>query len=290
EKSKAFKRGDPLRTLILRRSLWEAVDTWLPPDKAVSLTEDRYRVSLKKLKAHGGLPADVHVADLETFDWAAFKATEHFQSAADWNALRRAVSRFLTLELGDKYHPARRAIMAKIPRAKAHARKVHLSAGEFWKLIDKASPAVQAGIVTMAVTGMRLGEYERARTVHLTTLPGGMVQIDVQGSKTDGSTATVAVAKSLAKWIAQGIPMPFKRLWFRRLYKRAAVAIGRPELTLHDLRHCTAMFSLEGGAPINAVRDLMRHEGAEQTLDYARTGNVQQAAKAIGKALKRRAG
>ncbi len=285
EKAKAFKRGDSLRTLVLRRPLWDAVASWLPPKTDIGVTRDRYRTSFDKLKREGGLKEDVTVADLESFDWQVFKDSGRFKSTADWMSLRRAVGRFLTVMLENKHHPARFAIMSKIPRAKVRARKVSVGAAEFWKLIEKANSVIQAGLVTLAVTGMRLAEYERALPEHLTTRGDGSLSLDVQGSKTDGATATVVVAKSLADWVRAGIPMPRERQQFRKRFHEAAEAIGRPELNLHDLRHCTALFALEGGAQINEVREQMRHEDTSQTLNYARTGNASAAAAAIGRAL-----
>mgnify|MGYP001576593633 CR=1 FL=1 len=283
EKSKAFGRGDALQLLALRRPLWATVDAWQA--KGSGLTMGRYATSFKKLKRLTKLPATATIADLGKIDWKALKANPDFKSASDWNALRRAISRFLTVSLGDVYHPARRAVLAKIERAPSRPRRVQVTAAEFWQLIDACPDVVRAGVVTLAVTGMRLGEYQRAKRAHLHALKDGSVVLQVQGSKTEGSTAEVRVAASLASWLTAGVPMPLKPLWFRRQFKKGAKAIGRPELRLHDLRHCTAMFALEGGAGIHAVRDLMRHEGAAQTLDYTRSGNLDVASEAIGKAL-----
>lgn len=284
EKAKAFGRGDALQLLALRRPLWATVDAWTATDDGVTM--DRYRVSLKKLKTLSGLGDRATIADLGTVDWKALKAHADFKSASDWNALRRAVSRFLSVTLGDVYHPARRAVLAKIERAPSRPRRVEVTAADFWTLIAAVPEVARAGVVTLAVTGMRLGEYERTRKSHLHKQADGSVLVDVQGTKTAGSTAVVRVAASLAPWVKAGVPMALKRLWFRRCFKKGAKAIGRPELRLHDLRHCTAMFALDGGAGIHAVRDLMRHEGAAQTLDYTRSGNVAAASDAIAKTLK----
>lgn len=283
EKSKAFGRGDALQMLALRRPLWATVEAWTATDKGVTM--DRYRVSFDKLKLLSGLSASATIADLARVNWKALDASGEFKSGADWNALRRAVSRFLTVEMGDVYHPARRAVLRQIAKRTERPRKVDVSPAEFWQLVAKVPDVARPGVVTLAVTGMRLAEYERATRKHLVERLDGSLEVHVQGSKTEGSTATIRVASSLAPWVRAGVPMALKRLWFRRCFKKGATAIGRPELRLHDLRHCTAMFALEGGAGIHAVRDLMRHEGAAQTLDYTRSGNVETASNAIGKAL-----
>lgn len=285
EKARAFGRGDALHILTLRRPLWPAVDAWL--GSRDDATTNTYRYSLNKLRATGVLAAQARIADLQSIDWPALRdaqveGEQLYRSAANWNHLRRAISRFLTIALGDVYHPVRRAIIKAIPLEKERARRVTLTPAEFWRLIAAADELLRPAFVTLAVTGMRLGEYERATPAHVHADQG---TVDVQGSKTEGSSATVRVGPSLIAWVVAGIPMRIPRRALQARFKAAAVAIGRPELRIHDLRHCTAIFALQEGAPINAVRDLMRHEGTSQTLDYTRSSNVDVAAAAIERAL-----
>ena len=49
------------------------------------------------------------IEDLKSIDWALLHRNWPAGSA-DWNRLRSAVSRFLTMTLGDKYHPFRRVV------------------------------------------------------------------------------------------------------------------------------------------------------------------------------------
>jgi integrase len=281
EKAKAFGRGDALHILTLRRPLMPAVRAWLaaaPPTKR--WTYGRYETSWNKLEKVAGLAPSATVADLKAVDWPSLRGK--FDSASDWNHMRRAVSRFLTATLGDTYHPVRREIVRAIDVEPEAPRMVELSAAEFWKLVQAAAEPARAAIVTLAVTGMRLGEYERLTRDQLKP---ATFAVQVPGTKTARSLGTVHVGESLWPWVEAGVPMPLRRIWFRKLFKRAAEAIGRKELRLHDLRHLTTAFALEGGAPVNAVRDLMRHERAEQTMDYGRAGNSRLAAQAIEKVL-----
>jgi integrase len=274
-------QSEHFHTLLLRRPLWATVDTWL--DGKTDLTHKTYKSSWAKLKAHmsdAGLTNASTLASLRTAKWDAIRG--QFPSGANWNHLRRAVSRFLTVTLGDVYHPARRTILKRIERAAEHSRRVSLTSLEFWSLVEAATPAIQPGIVTLAVTGMRLAEYERARLEHLNAATRSVA---VQGSKTKESTATVRVGASLWPWIEAGVPMVGKRTAFRNAFKDAAKAIKRPDLHLHDLRHCTAIFALQEGAPLNAVREHMRHAGAEMTLDYGKTDTGAVAALAVERAL-----
>lgn len=287
EKAKAFGRGDALHALTLRRPLWPAVDAWLGDRH--DHTTDTYRFSIEKFKATELLGPDATIADLQKVDWAWLRAARTgiqgvllYRSAANWNHLRRAISRFLTVALGDVFHPVRRAILKAIPRDAEKPRRVRFTPAEFWQLIQAADEPLRAAFVTIAVTGMRLAEYERAKPEHVHVDTG---DVDVQGSKTAGSTATVRVGPSLIAWVRAGVPLPVGRRTLQAAFKAAARRIGRPDLRIHDLRHCTAMFALEAGAPLNAVRDLMRHERAEQTMDYMLGGNVDVAAAAVEQAL-----
>lgn len=297
EKAKAFGRGDAMHSVTMRRRLWSPddekggeergrIDAWL--DGKTDHTHVTYRFSLTKFRSLAGLRANATIAELLKVDWEALHQSsgadgvKHYQSAANWNHLRRAISRFLTIELGDVYHPSRRAILKRIPRMAERARRVEITIAEFWRLVTAAEELVRPRIVTLAVTGMRLGEYERARKEHLHP---DRCAIDIQGSKTEGSTATIRVAPELWPWIEQGVPLVIARRRFQERFHAAAKKIGRPDLRVHDLRHCTAVFAMGEGAPLNAVRDLMRHERAEQTMDYTLTGNLNVAAAAVGRAL-----
>lgn len=282
ENDRAFGRGDPIDVLTKRKLVWKTIDAWLSGD--LSVTDRRYQMSLQKLRRVAALPKNATLHDLATIDWRALRTVKDadgwpvFKSAADWNHLRRAVSRFLTVALDDVYHPFRRAILKRIPRAKESPREVPFTAADLWALVAHVPDYVGPSIVTLAVTGMRLGEYLRVTPAHL--MPTDHA-IRVPGTKTKASKATVVVGEGLWPWIERAVPSPLRAKWLRTHFKRAAKEIGRPELVLHDLRHATAVFALAGAAPINAVRDLMRHESAGQSMDYAKAGNQLLAAEAI---------
>jgi integrase len=54
---------------------------------------------------------------------------------------------------------------------------------------------------------------------------------------------------------------------FRRRFDRAAVAIGMPGLTPHELRHTAASLAIASGANVKAVQSMLGHASAAMTLD-----------------------
>lgn len=61
---------------------------------------------------------------------------------------------------------------------------------------------------------------------------------------------------------------PLRNHNFRaRVFTPAAVAIGLPELTPHDLRHTAASLAVQAGANVKAVQRMLGHASAAMTLD-----------------------
>jgi integrase len=52
-----------------------------------------------------------------------------------------------------------------------------------------------------------------------------------------------------------------------RVFAPAAVAIGVPGLTPHDLRHTAASLAVQAGANVKAVQSMLGHASAAMTLD-----------------------
>ena len=51
------------------------------------------------------------------------------------------------------------------------------------------------------------------------------------------------------------------------MFTPAAVAIGVPDLTPHDLRHTAASLAVQAGANVKAVQRMLGHASAAMTLD-----------------------
>ena len=104
------KRRPITASASLRKNLWDAVEGWVAGGSA----RGRYAVYFNQLSRAGVLCATAHTGALAKVDWVALR--DQWQGGpSDWNHLRRAVSRFLTVILGDVHHPFRREIMKAIP-------------------------------------------------------------------------------------------------------------------------------------------------------------------------------
>lgn len=123
---------------LLNAKLWDAVKNWTPTSAPAKQTRRRYATSFATLERSAVLKADATVGDLAGVDWRALGATWK-GGASDWNHLRRAVSRFLSLYLGDVHHPMRRAVVKAIPTRKETSRVPDLP--HFIVLVHRASHA-----------------------------------------------------------------------------------------------------------------------------------------------------
>lgn len=178
--------------LVLHEGLWTAVEQWLPKSARASSSRARYGVSFRALRKSGGLSDQSSVSDLRRVDWFALQETWG-AGPADWNRMRAAVSRFLTMTLEDKYHPVRREIMARFPRASEPTGRVpELSPALFWKIVSKTPSHVRPCYVTLAATGLRVGEYLALDESNLRPITK---EIEVPGTKTVASCDVIPVGE-----------------------------------------------------------------------------------------------
>lgn len=217
-------------------------------------------------------------------DWVAL-SREWPGGPADWNRMRAGVSRFLSVTLGDKWHPTRRQILdpENFPRmAEPPGRVPDLPPELFWKIVDAAPEYLRASYVTMAVAGLRPGEYLALEEHHL--LPH-TTSIQVPGSKTAGSADVVRVGPVAWEWVKPAVPSPVR---YRALYdnwKTACKAQGAGSLTLHDLRHFYGQQLTEAGRPEVSVQSGLRHATPAMTRRYARMRDIGQNATEMDRIL-----
>lgn len=285
----------PLMTLdrVMREApLWATVDAITPKVGRSGQTRSRFVRAWVALQASEVLSPRATVGDLARVDWTALER-RWGKSAADWNHVRRAVSRFLTLFLRDKFHPMRRQVMASFPSRKEIERVPDLSPAIFLRLVDAAPSPARAPLLALALTGMRVGEYLTADESAL--MPA------VYGVRVGGKTGEGTVYVTPETWpvIAQAIPCPlgppiapgspvdrslrYARL--RRAWQQAQRAVGVSGLRLHDLRHLFGQVSSDANVPTAQTQAALRHADPRMTRRYEMQSGARRAAEAVAETL-----
>lgn len=138
-----------------------------------------------------------------------------------------------------------------------NARHIYLTPKEVHALADAAGEAEEA-ILLLAYTGLRLGELWSVREVQDNCL--------VVATSKNGKPRIVPLPEPVAHC---AIPVTITRDQFRRAFETARLAIGKPDLHAHDLRHTYASLLIQSGAGPAVVRDLLGHSHLGVTSRYA---------------------
>ncbi|HEX4560513.1 MAG TPA: tyrosine-type recombinase/integrase [Gemmatimonadales bacterium] len=255
-----FITGD----IILVRPLWEAVPAWVPESARAPETRRRYQVSFGALERSNILKPQAKIGDLEHVDW--HKLERNWSgSAADWNHLRRAISRFLSMILGDVHHPFRRHVLSSFPLRREVGRVPDITPSLFRAVLLHIPEQFRPAYITLAATGLRVGEYLALTTEHL--LPH-TCSIRVPGTKTAASVDVIRVDERLWPWIKAAVPAPLAYGWLRIYWKRGCATEGAPDLRLHDLRHACGQWLTDAGRPEASVQRTLRHATPDMTRRY----------------------
>ena len=265
-------------SVILARPLWPAVRAWVKVSAAAPASRSRYQDSWDRLEAKGVLHADAKIGDLESVNWLAVHRAWG-ASGADWNRLRAAVSRFLTMTLGnDKYHPFRRKVVAAMPKADEPKRhRPDIDRDLFWTIVANAPDYVQPAYVTMAVTGTGPGEYLSLEPHHLRHHTRS---IEIPGTKAKDRDRVVELGPTAWEWVTRGVPSPLKYKWLRIHWKRACAAAGK-DFRLYDLRHLYGHMLSDQGLADAKIGTLMGHSSPTTTRRYTTQSETEQGAAAV---------
>lgn len=273
--------------IALHRRLTDAATDWLPKSARAENTRKRYECSWLAFQRAKVLPDDAVVADLATVDWEAVQA-RWVGGATDWNHLRRMISRFLSMLLGDKWHPFRRGVMARIPREdEGEGRVPDLSPEQFWKVVEQEpDPDLQAAFVAILATGFRVGEFCALVETDLRPILHG---VRAPGRKRSGrfksQESVEPVDKRLWKWVRRAIPCKITHWALRRHWRDACDRAGVTDVRLHDLRHCYGQWLTNEGRPEAAIQSGLRHKTASMTRRYTKQRDRQTNAEALGDVL-----
>ena len=281
-----------LQRLATTAALPKAIRDALPRMGTAPATRDRYERSLAKLLTV--LPAlqRGRVSDLAGVDWLLL--SEQWPGGeADWNHMVRAVSRFLTVHLGDKYHPVRREIVQRIPKKIETPRAPDQSAELFLRLVATLPEPAQPCFMTLALTGMRIGEYVFADR---TALRPETRSVRVGGKSGAGMVYLTPEAYAI---VSSAIPCPLgpaptpgqptskiKRYgMMRRLWRKAQKENGATGLTLHDIRHLFGQTAADNNVPTAQTQAALRHKDPAMTRRYELPAHARQAAEVVARRL-----
>lgn len=279
-------QGDSILTsLALGENLWEAMDKQLPHMGKSKETRKRYAQSRRMFEVKSGLPKGAKVNDLCLVNWAELQDSWG-RSASDWMHLRRLVSAFLSKQLGDVFHPFRRAVVAKIPTAAENERVPDLTPAIFGNILAASPEYVRPAFMVLLLTGMRdRSEYLRCTKEHLKP---GILAVQPPGTKNRKAKEIIRVAESQWPWIEAGIPSPLKYKRLREHWNKAVKDAGYTDLHLHDLRHALGQWVTDEGIPESKVQDALRHASPAMTRRYTRQKSKGEVAEAVSNVLKRK--
>lgn len=281
--------------VALARNLWTSIDATVKRMGKAGSTRERYELAFNQLSrlAADYLPAKAIVKDLKTASWPDIFAALHDLSPASRNRVRSAVSAFLTVFLGDKFHPFRRAVMKAMGGMESEATPPkEITVEEFWINLGATDEAVQPSILTLAGSGLRVGEFLQCDEFSAKRLP----VIWIPGGKT-GAAETV-IADALLPYARQAIPCNiapwpkgewrgvqydarYKRIW--KAMDAASKVTGIP-WSPHYLRHLYAKLATDELPQVLAQQGL-RHATGAMTAHYAKRKNTSKVANVVGRAL-----
>lgn len=318
-----------LDSVRVREKLATAVDRCLPNMGRSKETRRRYGTSLVKLQSIRDLSAKsgavldgatLTVGALAEIDWKALEKRAQWKSSADWNHLRRAISALLTVFFGTEHHEFRVTLVESIPLRTERPRVPDLTPANFWRIVAAVPEHAKPCYVSLAASGMRLGEYLRCTT---SALIGEDCAIDVPGTKTAESADRIYVHEKLWPWIEAGVPSPLGKRWMGIYWRRACLELGlarelgtgrfrrvrvkratsgpyrageQPiykdvEITrykgprLHDLRHLYAQVADAAGLTAETVASGLRHTNSRQSSDYKRRAAAREVGTVVGRGL-----
>lgn len=224
--------------------------------------------------AAGRAAVDVYARHLEGLDLSA--ATRARRLAV--------VSSFYTYAAEERvldYNPAKNV---RRPKVAADSPRLGMTAEEARRVIaaaEAATPAHRAIVALSYLAGLRISEALSITPADLRTEAGHRV-LTVIGK--GGKVATVPLAPQALRLLsdaleaadADGGPLirgPRGGRIDRHQALRMVEALGRTaglehKLRPHDLRHACATLSLEAGAPLHRVQDLLRHSSPTTTQRY----------------------
>lgn len=247
--------------LQLRRPLWEAVASVFPTEG--SPTVQRYRRSMDRLRLFGLLAPSAKVVDLALVDWKLL-AHRWGASGTDWNHLRRAVSRLITL-LSHADHSLWVGMRASIPIQPEHVRMPTQTQADVLRVLRACDEDAAALLRTFLLTGLRgLSELFKRKAVRF---EAPAVQVSL--SKTRWGKREILVDPRGWETVKHGLRAASIGYWsfIYRLDVACNLAQVRA-LTPHALRHLAGQTLDRAGIPYGVQQSFLGHRPASETHKY----------------------
>lgn len=312
----AQKRLGELVSVVGRRSTSSAtvgdlVDTWLPVAKVRDDTRTTYRYALAHLPARlRAMPlrdvtprtiAELHAA-LAPSVGAPTNAKVHvalssaFRTAMEWGWTDR--------------NPCRGVRTPKVER-RADTTPTPDDMRAMMAVADSRPGAIGIWFRLAAATGARRSDLLRVRWADVLAADTLRIVDSKSGDKVRAVALDEATAEALAAWFVQAAEraasigaaltpgcyvvsddtasrLPWRPDLATKRAKQLAVAIGKPEVRLHDHRHGHATMLLEAGVSPRTVADRLGHSKPSTTIDmygHAIRGADKAAAGTFGKLM-----
>jgi integrase len=201
----------------------------------------------------------------------------------------RALSLILDTAVDDGRIARNPAHGVKLPRQR-RAEPRFLDVDEVRRLVSVAGNQGPA-LSILALCGLRFGGLAALRVRDVDpvrrrlTIAGSVTEVGgrlVRSAPKTGRTRSVPYPPSLGPMLdtltkgrhldeqlvtaPEGGPLRLRN-WRARVFDPAARAIGRTDITPHDLRHTAASLAIKAGANVKAVQQMLGHASAAMTLD-----------------------
>lgn len=167
----------------------------------------------------------------------------------------------------------------KLYSEKGLSREVYLSKQEVTNLVNAVENEEARKVILIAAnTGLRRGEV-----MGLTKRNWKIPNIVLTTKTKSGKARTVPLISELHELMTPPFKLTMDGL--RKEFEKARIAIERPDIRFHDLRHTFASWLIKDPEiPLTLVRDLLGHSSLVVTDKYShlRGGNIDMLEKALG--------
>jgi len=136
------------------------------------------------------------------------------------------------------------------------------------RLVQAADPELKQIIMFAVLTGLRLNEI-RTLTWDRVNMDEGVALIDGKGGKRAWIPLSSHTISLLCSRQHDKGPQVFDTTNFRRRWEFTRKAAGLDSTRFHDLRHACATLLDNAGAPIQGIKQALRHGDISTSLRYA---------------------